>query len=209
MDFYRDPKRGPTRSTKQQIYDRYCQLQYRKDGKTRQFISEWLHCESGMRVYKRFDLVPPGLHCDPDSFNLWTAWPCESFEAGDDREQLVNLLASVLKHVKTLANHKKSNYDFVMKFFAQYVQFTHKKGGVMLILSGDEGCGKSTIMKLVKMMFGDHFLSTSKPRVSGFWLCTVLPVHVYSTVLCVLERELSKNRDRLVPCLPSPLARTR
>ena len=164
MDFYRDPKRGPTRSTKQQIYDRYCQLQYRKDGKTRQFISEWLHCESGMRVYKRFDLVPPGLHCDPDSFNLWTAWPCESFEAGDDREQLVNLLASVLKHVKILANHKKSNYDFVMKFFAQYVQFTHKKGGVMLILSGEEGCGKSTIMKLVKMMFGDHFLSTSKPE---------------------------------------------
>ena len=95
---------------------------------------------------------------------MWAAWPCESFEAGDDREQLVYLLASVLKHVKILANHKKSNYDFVMKFFAQYVQFTHKKGGVMLILSGEEGCGKSTIMKLVKMMFGDHFLSTSKPE---------------------------------------------
>jgi len=165
MDFYRDPRRGPTWSTKQQIYDRYCQLQYRKeDGKTGQFISEWLHRQSGMRVYKRFDLVPPILHCDPDSFNLWTAWPCESFEAGDDREELVDLLASVLKHVKILANHKKSNYDFVMKFFAQYVQFTHKKGGVMLILSGEEGCGKSTIMRLVKMMFGEHFLSTSKPE---------------------------------------------
>ena len=75
MDFYRDPKRGPTRSTKQQIYDRYCQLQYRKDGKTRQFISEWLHCESGMRVYTRFDLVPPGLHCDPG----WVASKLSSF----------------------------------------------------------------------------------------------------------------------------------
>jgi phage/plasmid-associated DNA primase len=34
----------------------------------------------------------------------------------------------------------------------------------MLILSGAQGCGKSTFVNLLKVMFGKHFFSTSKPE---------------------------------------------
>ena len=163
IDRLRDPN-----SSKEDIKKRYCHIQYywTVAGKRRhaQFIHKWLDGYDGMTVYKRSDFVPPALECDPDAYNTWNPWPCTSVELTADRERLVYLLATVLKHVAILANHKKSNYDFIMKFFAQYVQFVLKKGGVLLILSGAQGCGKSTFVKLLKLMFGAHFFSTSKPE---------------------------------------------
>ena len=167
MDFFRDPS-APTRSSKEDIKKRYCHWQYyyTVNGKQRsaQFINKWLEGYDGMTVYKRFDFVPPSLTCPPDAYNTWVEWPCASFELTAERERLSYLLASVLKHVAILANQKKSDYEFIAKFFAQHVQFVHKKGGVMLILSGAQGCGKSTFVKLLKLMFGPHFFSTSKPE---------------------------------------------
>ena len=138
----------------------------RAAGKRRgaQFIHKWLEGYDGMTIFKRFDFVPPGLECSPDVYNTWKPWPCASFELTTDRDRLTHLLASVLKHIAILANHKRSNYEFIMKFFAQYVQYVHKKGGVMLILSGVQGCGKSTFVKLLKRMFGPQFFSTSRPE---------------------------------------------
>ena len=166
IDYQRDPK-NPTRSSKEDIRKRYCHIQYywtvAGKRKREHFIDRWLDGYDGMAVYNRSDFVPPALNCDPDVYNTWTPWPCESFELTAARDQLVYLLGAVLKHIAILANHKKSNYDFILKFFAQYVQFVHKKGGVMLILSGEQGCGKSTFVTLLKLMFGAHFFSTSKP----------------------------------------------
>ena len=165
IDYQRDPK-NPTRSSKKD--QRYCHIQYywtvAGKRKREHFIDRWLDGYDGMAVYDRFDFVPPALKCGPDVYNTWTPWPCESFELTATRDQLVYLLGAVLKNIAILANHKKSNYDFILKFFAQYVQFVHKKGGVMLILSGEQGCGKSTFVTLLKLMFGAHFFLDVKAR---------------------------------------------
>lgn len=160
----------------EQFRRRYMDKMYRwvdertNEEKSDNFINEWLYKYDKKRVFQRFECIPHTLTVPPNVYNTWIPWPCAkrppvSTDATEATQHAAaEVLQLILWHLFVLCGKDVSVFDFNVRFYAQAVQYPHLRGGVMVIYSGAEGTGKSTWTKLLRTMFGDAFLSTTRPE---------------------------------------------
>ena len=125
------------------------------------FIDRWIK-DKNIRKYNSVDLYPPPLHCPENHFNLWTGFEIENTEVTeDDEKELKDDFQIVLNHFKLLFSDTDKdddlNYQYVMNYFANLIQFPGKKPEVAIILKSLEGLGKELMYNFLVRIFGEKY----------------------------------------------------
>ena len=63
-------------------------------------------------------------------------------------------LTIILKHLKMLTSSEPRSYEFLISLLAHTVQFPHVKSGIMIFLTGKQGCGKTVVWDLIVRLVG-------------------------------------------------------
>jgi hypothetical protein len=105
------------------------------------------------RAVRSVEFEPPGsLNTLPEgALNLWVGFGVLP-EAGDDHKPF-------LEHVWANVCHRDLKlYHWVMAWMADLVQQPGNKPGVVLVLRGKHGVGKTILLEHLRKIFGRHFL---------------------------------------------------
>lgn len=125
------------------------------------FINKWIK-DPEIRKYNNIGVYPPPLKCPDNIFNTWL-----KFKLDDNNEYNENIegLNKILNHFKILFNEEEDIYNYFIKWMAHMIQKPAEKIGKFPILTGKQGCGKSTIGIIMKKLIGDNkFLETTTPE---------------------------------------------
>lgn len=93
----------------------------------------------------------------PYQYNLFKGFPYEPKKTID-----TSLFWSFVKDV--ISNNDDFMNKVICSWMAQIIQQPFTKIGTALILTGEKGCGKSTIVKIFGELFGDYFMQTASSK---------------------------------------------
>jgi len=99
---------------------------------------------------------PSGRATGPDMLNLWHGFAVEP-RAGS--------WASMQAHIlRVICNSNLNVFNYLLDWMADLVQHPAQQGEVAVVLRGKEGCGKGTLAKALRYLFGQHGLAISNAR---------------------------------------------
>ena len=136
---------------------------YNKQGtvistKTSRFISEWIKCDR-IRKYDRVGIYP-NMDAPQNVYNMWQPFRMEKITDYTPNEEGLQF---ILNHIKKLLNDDTAVYDYVIKWIAQMIQYPAHKS-THITLYGEEGTGKTSVVLLLRAMFGNkRVLETTNP----------------------------------------------
>ncbi len=107
------------------------------------------------RTFENIALIPSG-ECPPDTYNLWRGFGVEAIE-GD-----VTTILDFIKGVICSGNAEYAAY--LIRWLAYAVQYPDRQAGVVPVLQGGKGIGKSTIGRVMVKIFGQHGLQITATR---------------------------------------------
>ena len=122
----------------------YCYIQ--KDNKVQktQFITLWLHDEN-MRTYD--DIVfDPSRTCSDTHYNLFTGFRAERLPPIPDDEVDI-LIQPILRHYEEVLYGK--DWEYGVDLDKQIIQNPENKSGIIVVLKGPQGIGKTIIIEEV------------------------------------------------------------
>ena len=136
------------------------------------FIGRWMG-DPRLRMKKFARAYPPPLRCPEDCFNTWTYsifhnQPSRIGESDDFAvvERFLRLIRIVsgysLNGTPETEPEEYKKYEFIVYFIADMIQRPAIKPGVMLILGGSEGTGKSLLCLLLCLLVGYDRSSDTK-----------------------------------------------
>ena len=112
------------------------------------FILEWLD-DDHMRLYEDIGVYPKNDLCPSNIFNMWIPFEMEKYT--DKYTKHEEALQFILNHIDILCDHETHITEFFIKWLAQMIQYPEKKeNSIMITLIGNQGCGKNTILFLIK-----------------------------------------------------------
>lgn len=107
------------------------------------------------RTFENIALIPSG-DCPKDTYNLWRGFGVEPVE-GD--------VKPILSFIKTVICSGNSDHaGYLIRWLAFCVQYPDRQAGVVPVLQGGKGIGKSTIGRLMVRIFGQHCLQITNVR---------------------------------------------
>lgn len=107
------------------------------------------------RTFENIALIPSG-ECPLDTYNLWRGFGVEAIE-GD-----VTTILDFIEGVICSGNAEYSAY--LIRWLAYAVQYSDRQAGVVPVLQGGKGIGKSTIGRVMVKIFGQHGLQITATR---------------------------------------------
>lgn len=107
------------------------------------------------RTFENIALIPSG-ECPPDTYNLWRGFGVEAIEGE------VTTILDFIKGVICSGNAEYS--DYLIRWLAYAVQYPDRQAGVVPVLQGGKGIGKSTIGRVMVKIFGQHGLQITATR---------------------------------------------
>lgn len=107
------------------------------------------------RTFENIALIPSG-ECPANTYNLWRGFGVESV-AGD-----VTLMLAFIKGV--ICNGNAEYAAYLVRWLAYAVQYPDRQAGVVPVLQGGKGIGKSTIGRVMVKIFGQHGLQITATR---------------------------------------------
>lgn len=130
------------------------------NGKTQNFIKNWLVNNPNQRKFADIGCYPPGTTCPDNYFNTWKTFAAEKLVASKETDEGVQF---ILNHIRILCNHDEAVYDYFIKWIAQWIQFPAEKSTCITLIS-EQGAGKGTLFHLFERFTGeDRVFSTSTP----------------------------------------------
>ena len=124
------------------------------------FINKWLS-DPEMRIYLYIEWTPyNGLYrqTHPDIFNLFTGYsPAIATPLPDNHEKQIAPLLDILLH---LCENKQHCLDFLLHWLAHAIQNPNEKMDIALIFTGEQGTGKSTLIKLLGLIMGSSHVKS-------------------------------------------------
>lgn len=109
-----------------------------------------------IRTYEKIDLLPPPLYVPENVFNTWRGFPVETFESGGEYDWFI-------KHLE--ACYEPDVTTYLLKWLAWLVQKPAMLPGVCVVITGQQGTGKSLIFeKLMAKMLGCYYGTTNNPK---------------------------------------------
>lgn len=124
-------------------------------------VGAWWIDHPQRRQYETIVFVP-GQDV-PGAYNLWAGFACDSLP-GTKHERF-------LSHVReNICDGNPEHYNYLIQWMARCVQHPDSPGEVAVVLRGKRGTGKSFFAKVMRNLFGRHFLqvSDSKHLVGSF-----------------------------------------
>lgn len=92
-------------------------------------------------------LFPNGT-CPPDTYNLYRGWGVEP-SVGN-----IDFLLGYIESLLCSGNPKQ--YEYLLNWLAYCVQYPERQAEVAVVLRGGKGVGKSTLGRLMVLIFGSH-----------------------------------------------------
>ena len=109
---------------------------------------------------KKVDMIVfnPRGDCFKNQFNIWKGFLINKTGPSDEI-----IISKWLNHIKSIwANDNEATYNYILNWFAQFLQKPWKKNNVCLVLHSVEGVGKSMILNMIGKIMGDsYYHSTS------------------------------------------------
>ena len=107
------------------------------------FFSLW-NKDASKQTYQTVGSFPHDVECPDGVLNLWTGYAAEKLPESDSDISLI------LNHIHTLLG---SDAEFILDWFANMFQFPSSRS-LLVVIQGEEGCGKSIIMDFITAMMG-------------------------------------------------------
>lgn len=115
----------------------------------------WLTSPNRRTFSSGFALLPTGK-CPPTIYNLWRGWGVPA-TAGD-----VSFILSYIESV--LCSGNREYYEYLIQWLAHCVQHPSLPAQVAVVLRGGKGIGKSTLGRLMVLIFGVHGMQITNSR---------------------------------------------
>ena len=119
----------------------------------------WLS-DPGRRQYRGVTFEPAGPLVVNDCLNTWKGWGVEP-KQGD--------WSGLQQHIKeVIANNDDQAYEYIIRWIAWAIQHPDRQAEVALVLIGEKGTGKGTLIRCLEIIFGTHtFQVSSQEHVVG------------------------------------------
>jgi hypothetical protein len=145
---------------------KYGNLFYYENNKPKLFINAWLIDEK-LRYYDNVGMYPNSnkYMCPSNTYNLWVDWNiCGVLPPHDEGVDDLGL-EFFINHIKLLCNFDETLTAFVIRWLAQFLQYTHIKT-IELIFISSEGAGKGLFLEFLRTIMGSKkvFESTDPQR---------------------------------------------
>jgi hypothetical protein len=145
---------------------KYGNLFYYENNKPKLFINAWLIDET-LRYYDNVGMYPNSNNymCPSNTYNLWIDWNINTVIIKED-EDIDDLgVEFFINHIKLLCNFDETLTAFVIRWLAQFLQYTHIKT-IELIFISSEGAGKGLFLEFLRTIMGSKkvFESTDPQR---------------------------------------------
>ena len=121
------------------------------------FIQRWFKDEN-IRQYRDVGLYLNLNNCPPDIYNVWNGFRISKVELQELNEGEDVDLMVLYDHLLLLCGNDQKIYQYVLKWIAYLIQFSHIKPGVMLLFRSVPGLGKQLgFYDLIKNMIGEKY----------------------------------------------------
>lgn len=109
------------------------------------FFTLW-NKDPSKQTYRSVGVFAHDVECPDGVLNLWTGYAVEKLPESDaDISPMVN-------HIQNLFG---TDADFILDWFANMFQFPSSQS-LLIVLQGEEGCGKSVILDFMSHIMGKH-----------------------------------------------------
>jgi hypothetical protein len=98
------------------------------------------------QTYRSIGVYPHDVKCPDGVLNLWTGYAVEKLPISEADP------TPMIKHIQDLFG---TDADFILDWFANMLQYPSNQS-LLIILQGEEGCGKSVIMDFMTAILGKH-----------------------------------------------------
>ena len=149
------------------------------------FINKWF-IDEDIRTYENFDFLP----CEEvprDVYNSFTGFNGEKYEViKDDIEK-----SAMWFHIKTVVcGGDDLRFDYFMKWMANILQNPLQKANTALILKGNQGVGKDTLINFIQKIIGNDYAERfDKPDL----IFGKFNGSIENKILCVLNESSGKD----------------
>jgi hypothetical protein len=164
--FIRKDQHYNTILNKKDLKDTYENLTYyykdeKGNDKTGSFINKWLQDEN-MRAYQYACVVPPPLSVSNNTLNLWIK---NKWENWMDEEGKTGSTSYIHQHIRLLSGEADDVYQHFIRLLAYKLQNPAYRTNVMVVITGEEGIGKSFFFKAIQRLWGANLcMETSSPE---------------------------------------------
>lgn len=144
--------RTMTRKALKETYENLNCLSIDEKGKetSKSFIDRWLK-DGEMREYERALTVPPPLIIPKGVLNLWTP-----FEWEKEMEVVGGSTDIIHEHMRLITGYDEEVYQHFVKMIAFKLQMPAHKTNVMIVITSEEGTGKSLLFNAFERLFGEQ-----------------------------------------------------
>lgn len=172
-EFVRQERHRDNIWSRQRLLDSWEHLSYSvvtkaEDGKTtvskRPFVAEWLR-DPTIRSFARMNLYPPPLRCPPEEYNTWNDFEVARYQPTKPVDTDSDGVRAIIGHVRMLMKYNEAWSNCMLDWISQIFQQPALKSRILVLLKGQEGCGKNRLTDLLQLMTGvDKYLETSSPE---------------------------------------------
>lgn len=131
----------------------------------KQKLGEWWLTHPKQRRYERIVFAPHPLRANENDYNSWRGFAVTP----DPNPNPENRCGRYLEHLYcVICNEKQDYFEYLLDVKALTAQFPGKPSGVAVVLRGDSGAGKGTMVELFGSLFGIHYMQvSSQAQVTG------------------------------------------
>jgi hypothetical protein len=155
-----------TQYSKAEFAIKYGNLYYYENNKQKLFITAWF-LDEALLYYNNVGMYPNSnkYMCPIDTYNLWVDWNINNVTITDEVVNDDLGLEFFINHIKLLCNFDEELSAFVIRWLAQFLQYTHIKT-IELIFISSEGAGKGLFLEFLRTIMGSKkvFESTDPQR---------------------------------------------
>ena len=129
--------------------------------KPRKFITRWLDDEE-IKQAEGYGMYPPPLQVPKGHINMWFKFPFD-----DNKEFPYNTEAveKINGMIMKLCDNDEKVFNFFNRWLGAMFQRPADKHGLFPIFVSDEGIGKGTLNKIIKVLVGsEKYMETSQPE---------------------------------------------
>ena len=154
--------------TKKQLIDAYEHLSFTvttDKGKIKKvkYILAWLE-DRKIKHYQACNVVPPPGRCPSSVFNLWRTSPFYGQDITPSSNRWVQAAVDkFVSHCDILCDHETVAAVYMLKWLAHLIQKPAEKT-THIIITGEEGTGKTLLFSIIKKFIGGGVFETSAPE---------------------------------------------
>lgn len=139
-------------------FDQFRRRYYaQKVGKQR--LGEWWLSHPQQRRFRQVVFAPPPRKCHPEDYNTWKGFTVDPDPLPHPGQRCTRFLRHLCD---VICDDQQSHFEYLLDILALTVQRPGVPTGVAVVMRGDPGAGKGTVVELFGSLFGIHYIQVDK-----------------------------------------------